>query len=238
MRFPRLTGLAIASLIVMALFLGACTRTASTPAPTAATGQTPAALTGQQATMEAVRSALLTQTAQAAAGSGAATSTPLVVVTQSTPSAASATPGAGTPKATTGTTVAATTCGPSNYTVLQGEWVYSIARKFGVDPQAIIDLNNLVAPYELAPGQSLKIPGSCPAGTTPVVVATVTPGGPTITPGGTAAAGGTSYTVLAGEWVYSIARKFGVDPQAIIDANNLQPPYTLSVGQKLIIPAP
>ena len=35
-----------------------------------------------------------------------------------------------------------------------------------------------------------------------------------------------------------IARKFGVDPQAIIDANNLQPPYTLSVGQKLTIPAP
>jgi LysM repeat protein len=233
MRFPRLTGLAIASLIVMALFLGACTRTATTPAPTAATGLTPAALTGQQATMEAVRSALLTQTAQAAAGSGAATSTPLVVVTQSTPSAAST-----TPKATTGTTVAATTCGPTNYTVLQGEWVYSIARKFGVDPQAIIDLNSLVAPYALTPGQTLKIPGSCPTGSTPVVVATVTPGGATITPGGTAAAGGTSYTVQAGEWVYSIARKFGVDPQAIIDANNLVAPYTLSVGQKLIIPAP
>ena len=236
MRFPRLTGLAIASLIVMALFLGACTRTATTPVPAAATGQTPAALTGQQATMEAVRSALLTQTAQAAAGSGAATSTPLVVVTQGTPSAP--TPGAGTPQATSASTsAAATTCGPTSYTVLSGEWVYSIARKFGVDPQAIIDLNGLVAPYELSPGQSLKIPGSCPAGTTPVVVATVTPGGPTITPGGTAAAGGTSYTVQAGEWVYSIARKFGVDPQAIIDANNLQPPYTLSVGQKLIIPA-
>jgi LysM repeat protein len=236
MRFPRLTGLAIASLIVMALFLSACTRTATTPSPTAATGQTPAALTGQQATMEAVRSALLTQTAQAAAGSGAATSTPLVVVTQGTPSGS--TPAAGTPQATNASTsAAATTCGPTSYTVLSGEWVYSIARKFGVDPQAIIDLNGLAAPYELSPGQSLKIPGSCPGGTTPVVVATVTPGGPTITPGGTAAAGGTSYTVQAGEWVYSIARKFGVDPQAIIDANNLQPPYTLSVGQKLIIPA-
>jgi LysM repeat protein len=234
MRFPRLTGLAIASLIVLTLFLGACTRTASTPAPTAATGQTPSALTGQQATMEAVRSALLTQTAQAASGS-AATSTPLVVVTQGTPSAPL---GTGTPKATTGTTSAApTTCGPTTYTVLQGEWVYSIARKFYVDPQAIIDLNGLVAPYALTPGQTLKIPGDCPAGATPVVIATVTPGGPTITPGGTVVAG-TVYYVQAGEWVYSIARKFGVDPQAIIDANNLVAPYTLSVGQKLIIPAP
>jgi LysM repeat protein len=234
MRFPRLTGLAIASLIVLTLFLGACTRTASTPVPTAEKGQTPSALTGQQATMEAVRSALLTQTAQAASGS-AATSTPLVVVMQGTPSAAL---GTGTPKATTVTTaLAPTTCGPTTYTVLQGEWVYSIARKFYVDPQAIIDLNGLVAPYALTPGQTLKIPGDCPAGTTPVVVATVTPGGPTITPGGTVVAG-TVYYVQAGEWVYSIARKFGVDPQAIIDANNLVAPYTLSVGQKLIIPAP
>jgi LysM repeat protein len=224
MRFPRLTGLAIACLIVLALFLGACTRTASTPVPTAATGQTPAALTGQQATMEAVRSALLTQTAQAAAGSGSATPTPLVVVTQFSLST-------GTPEATKASSAAATTCGATSYTVLQGEWVYSIARKFNVDPEAIIDLNGLVAPYELQPGQSLKIPGSCPSGATPVVVATVTPGG-------TAAPGGTVYIVQAGEWVYSIARKFGVDPQAIINTNNLLPPYTLSVGQKLIIPAP
>lgn len=236
MRFPRLTGLAIASLILIAMFLGACTRTASTPAATSATAQTPSALTGQQATMEAVRSALLTQTAQAASGSKA-TSTPLVVVTQGTPSAPQATAGPGTPKATTATTAAATTCGPTSYTVLSGEWVYSIARKFNVDPQEIIDLNGLVAPYALTPGQTLKLPGDCPSGTTPVVVATVTPGGPTITPGGTIAAG-TVYYVQAGEWVYSIARKFGVDPQAIIDANNLAAPYTLSVGQKLIIPAP
>jgi LysM repeat protein len=230
MRFPRLTGLAIASLIVMALFLGACTRSAATPAPTAATGQTPSALTGQQATMEAVRSALLTQTAQAASGS-AATSTPLVVVTQGTPSAPL---GTGTAQPTTG--AGPTECGPTTYTVLSGEWVYSIARKFNVEPQAIIDLNGLAAPYALTPGQTLKIPGDCPAATQ-VPIATVTPGGPTITPGGTVVAG-TVYYVQAGEWVYSIARKFGVDPQAIIDANGLVAPYTLSVGQKLIIPAP
>ncbi len=236
MRFPRLTGLAIASLILIAMFLGACTRTASTPAATAGTAQTTSALTGQQATMEAVRSALLTQTAQAASGSKG-TSTPLVVATQGTPSAPQATVGTGTPKATMAGTAAATTCGPTSYTVLSGEWVYSIARKFGLDPQEIIDLNGLVAPYALTPGQSLKLPGDCPSGTTPVVVATVTPGGPTVTPGGTIAAG-TVYYVQAGEWVYSIARKFGVDPQAIIDTNNLAAPYTLSVGQKLIIPAP
>jgi len=234
MRFPRLTGLAIASLILIAMFLGACTRSAATPTP-ATTAQTTSALTGQQATMEAVRSALLTQTAQAASGSKG-TSTPLVVVTQGTPSSASST--TGTPQATTAaTSAAATTCGPTSYTVLSGEWVYSIARKFNLDPQEIIDLNGLVAPYALTPGQTLKLPGDCPSGTTPVVVATVTPGGPTVTPGGTIAAG-TVYYVQAGEWVYSIARKFGVDPQAIIDANNLAAPYTLSVGQKLIIPAP
>jgi LysM repeat protein len=109
--------------------------------------------------------------------------------------------------------------------------VYSIARKFNVDPYAIINLNNLAYPYSLSVGQSLKIPGG---GSTPAPI-TSTPGGPTVTPGGPTPTGRT-YVVQEGEWVYSIARKFGVDPQAIIDANNLQPPYVLHPGDTLIIP--
>ncbi|GAP62946.1 hypothetical protein ARMA_1369 [Ardenticatena maritima] len=41
-----------------------------------------------------------------------------------------------------------------------------------------------------------------------------------------------------GEWLYAIARTYGVSPDAIIAANNLQPPYTVYPGQKLIIPTP
>ncbi len=230
MRSPRMTGLLIAGLIVVALSLGACTRSASTPVPTpGGKGTTPGALTGQQATMETVRSALLTQTAQAVAGTPQSTSTPLA---QATPLAVLGTPTQRTTTGTPGATVVVvspTTCAATTYTVQSGEWVYSIARKFDVDPNDIISLNGLVAPYALSVGQSLKIPSTCTS-TLPTIGPSATPGGPTVTPGGK------TYVVQAGEWVYSIARKFGVDPQAIIDANHLVAPYTLSVGQTLIIP--
>jgi membrane-bound lytic murein transglycosylase D len=233
-------GVLISLAIALAIGLAACTRSASTALPSPGAGeQSAGTLTGQQATMEAVRSALLTQTAQAAASTVPTekpTNTP--APTSAATTSGAITPGAGTPAATS-----SAISGSGTYVVQPGEWVYSIARKFGVDPQAIIDLNNLVYPYTLSVGQELKIPGAGPApastntplsGVTPAgsgtPAASSTPG-PSATPGG-----GTKYTVQPGEWVYSIARKFGVDPQAIIDANNLVYPYTLSVGQTLIIP--
>ncbi len=215
---PRI--LALVAISALALMVGACTRSASTPPPSEAPGaQAEDALSAQQATMEAVRSALLTQTAQASEAGGmeaTATPEPTKEVTPAAAGGATATPtvGAATP-------TPAGDSGPVEYTVLPGEWVYSIARKFSVDPQAIIDLNNLAAPYTVYPGQVLKIPS---AGSAPEP------------PQGTALPGGTTYTVLPGEWVYSIARKFGIDPQDIIDANNLQYPYLLQPGDELIIP--
>ena len=42
--------------------------------------------------------------------------------------------------------------------------------------------------------------------------------------------------VQPGDTVYAIGRRFGVAPAAVIDANNLRPPYTISVGQALKLP--
>jgi len=39
-----------------------------------------------------------------------------------------------------------------------------------------------------------------------------------------------------GDTVYSIARRHKLSPRDIIDANNLRPPYELSVGQRLVLP--
>ncbi len=44
------------------------------------------------------------------------------------------------------------------------------------------------------------------------------------------------YTVSQGEWVWSIGRKCNIHPDAIIEANKLQWPYTLYPGDKLILP--
>jgi lipoprotein NlpD len=181
--------------------------------------------------MEAVRAALLTQTAQAetAAEEPTATEEPTDPPPTETPTPEEEAESEETADSTeTEESTAPTTnapAGTTEYTVLQGEWVYSIADKFGLDPQSIIDLNDLEAPYTLTVGQVLLIPGS------DTTVPTSSP-----TQSVTASAGGSQYTVLEGEWVYSIARKFGVDPQAIIDANNLEAPYTLHPGDVITIP--
>ncbi len=43
-------------------------------------------------------------------------------------------------------------------------------------------------------------------------------------------------TVASGDTVYAFSRRYGVSMQAIIDANNLPPPFHLRIGQKLILP--
>jgi LysM repeat protein len=47
----------------------------------------------------------------------------------------------------------------------------------------------------------------------------------------------TSYTVVAGDTIYTVACKFGdVGPDMIILVNGLQSPYTLSAGSTIQIP--
>jgi LysM repeat protein len=103
---------------------------------------------------------------------------------------------------------------PTTYTVQPGDWVYNIARKFGVSPNSIIEANGLRPPYSLHAGQTLTIP----AGGTP--------------PGG----GGNVYIVQPGDTLYSIARRTGKSVTANASANNLVNLHLIFVGQRLVIP--
>jgi LysM repeat protein len=48
---------------------------------------------------------------------------------------------------------------PTNYTVVAGDNIYSVACKFGdVDPMAIATANNISSPYTLSAGQVIHIP--------------------------------------------------------------------------------
>jgi LysM repeat protein len=49
--------------------------------------------------------------------------------------------------------------------------------------------------------------------------------------------GGTTYTVKAGDRLFSIGRQFGVNPYSIAQANNILPPYIIRPGQVLQIPS-
>ena len=102
---------------------------------------------------------------------------------------------------------------PTTYVVQPGDWVYTIARKFNVSPNAIIEVNGLHAPYTLHAGQVLTIPA-----------------------GGAPPPGGNVYIVQHGDTLYSIARKYGKSVAAIAEANHLVNLHFIFVGQRLVIP--
>lgn len=183
----------------------ACTRSASTPPP----GEEVASEDSQLATMEAVRAALLTQTAEAGGSAETATPTPIVAPTGTSVPDEQATETEGAEEFV-------------EYTVKPGDWLFQIAESFGVDPQAIVDLNGLTSESQVQAGLVLKIPPSSGAAPTQV--------------SGTSVAGGQIHVVKLGEWIWQIARIYGVDPQAIIDANNLSNPGLIFPGMELTIP--
>ncbi|HMK07573.1 MAG TPA: LysM peptidoglycan-binding domain-containing protein [Anaerolineales bacterium] len=216
--------LATAALIASSVLIGACTRSASSPPTATPAGGTASPLTGQQATMEAVRSALLTQTAQAQGG-GKPANTP----TPGAPGAVStATPSVGTPAgisltapAPTGTLPPIpTVVVPATYTLHEGEFPFCLARRYNRNPDDILAINGLPSNAIVSPGQTLSIPTS---GTFP---------GPRALLSHPA-----SYTVYGGETIYSIACQYGdVDPMGIAAANGLSSPYTLTPGTTIRIP--
>lgn len=106
--------------------------------------------------------------------------------------------------------------------VQRGEYLATIAAKYGVTINAIIQANALRNPNLLTPGQKLIIPA---AGAVPTVAA------------GTATPFATRVHVVArGETLQSIARRYGVTVQALISANQISNPNLIQVGQKLVIP--
>jgi LysM repeat protein len=105
------------------------------------------------------------------------------------------------------------------HTVQRGETLSSIAQRYGTTSQAIAKANGIVNPNQIYAGQKLKIP---------------TGGGST---GGTAGCR-IRHTVKSGEWVWQIAREYGVSPYDILAANGLtiQSANTIYPGMVLCIP--
>ncbi len=99
-----------------------------------------------------------------------------------------------------------------DYTVQGGDTVSEIATKFGIDTDTIRWENSLNSLNDIKPGQVLKI--------LPV--------------------SGIRHKVTRGETIYSIAKAFSANPQAIVDfpfntfADNET--FSLAVGQDLIVP--
>jgi LysM repeat protein len=109
----------------------------------------------------------------------------------------------------------------TEYTVVKGDVLETIAKKNGVTVKALEAANPGVVPTKLKIGQKLMIPaggGSAAVGST-----------------GTDT-GGETYVVKSGDTLTKIAKQFGTTVKAVETENNLST-TRIKVGQKLKIPA-
>lgn len=153
---------------------------------------------------------------------------------------------------------------PRTVTVAPGDTVYGLARRHGVKPTDIIAANQLSAPYALSLGQEIKLPGAMPA-TEGDVIAAASSSAPTVPAASVvpaskpatgllreiervedaaqsaapAAASGkldAIYEVRQGDTLYSLSRRFEVPLDALAEANGLAAPFSLSLGQSIVVP--
>ncbi len=92
------------------------------------------------------------------------------------------------------------------YSVVRGDSLYAIARRFGLPVERLLKINGLQPPYSLTVGQQLRLPGP------------------------------RTYLVRSGDTIYSIARAQGVDLTALVYENKIRRPYVITSGQNLVLP--
>ncbi|MCT2399755.1 LysM peptidoglycan-binding domain-containing protein [Novosphingobium mangrovi (ex Huang et al. 2023)] len=119
------------------------------------------------------------------------------------------------------------------HVVEQGETLGGIARRAGVSAAALAKANGLEAPYIVRIGQKLQIPGTAPVRTASRAIETRQPSTPATA---TAPDQETVHVVAAGETLGGIAARAKVPRVLIAEANGLEPPFIVKVGQKLQIP--
>lgn len=100
------------------------------------------------------------------------------------------------------------------YVIKSGDTYYSIARRFGTVVPALVAANPGVDPNRLTIGQSICVPAPTPS----------------------PCPGGRFYTIIAGDTLFSIARRFNTTVAALtaanpgINATNLQPGQVICIS--------
>ncbi|GGF26653.1 hypothetical protein GCM10010954_27140 [Halobacillus andaensis] len=101
------------------------------------------------------------------------------------------------------------------YTVKAGDTLYSLARKYNTTVSKLVSENQLSNANVIRIGQVLKIPGQ-------------TTGSPP--------SGSKTYTVKAGDTLYSIARLNQTTVSELVSINQLSNPSLIRIGQVLVLP--
>lgn len=122
---------------------------------------------------------------------------------------------------------------PTTYIVLQGENLFRIGVNLGVDWTEIAAANGIVD-GQIYPGQELIIPVPSDSDGEAEAVEAEAVEAEAVEPTGEE----TTYVVQEGDSIYSVAFEHGIPWTVLVEANNIEAPYTLEVGQTLVIVIP
>ena len=104
------------------------------------------------------------------------------------------------------------------YTVQRGDTLSRIAREYNVTIAHIVELNDITNPNLIYPGEKLRITESDVTNLNPIPKNTYS-----------------TYTVIRGDTLSRIARRFDVSVNYLVTANNIQNPNLIFPGQILIV---
>lgn len=117
-----------------------------------------------------------------------------------------------------------TAAAPTTYTVKSGDTVSSIAGRYGLSTASVLALNGLSWKSTIFPGQTLHLSAHTSA---------AAPARPTATHSTTSSS---TYTIVRGDTLSSIATRHHVSTQTLLSANGLGWTSIIYPGQKLRIP--
>jgi LysM repeat protein len=129
---------------------------------------------------------------------------------------------------------------PPVHVVQRGEALYGIGQRYNLNYKDIAAWNNILPPYTLQPGQTLQLILSQPT----VIEFDLATGVMTTVPAANTSklsqspvhqGMGRYHTVIAGDTLYSLSRRYGVNFKQIAANNGIVAPYQLRVGQSLHI---
>lgn len=106
------------------------------------------------------------------------------------------------------------------YTVQPGDTLYTVSLLFRVSLQSILALNNIPDPTLIYPGLKIVLPGNAVNPFQPIVPGII------------------RYSVLPGDTIYRISRRFGTTVQSILNSNPGLDPLRLMPGQVITISIP
>lgn len=131
--------------------------------------------------------------------------------------------------------------GVIEHIVEQGETVYALGRIYDVKPGAIIERNELRAPYGLQIGQLVLIPVEAADEVRSINASADVRRFESIDTPATRVSDqrfalDSVYEVRQGDTLYNISRRFGLSVADLAAANGLREPYSISINQRLVIP--